>query len=159
MIKTKKGQAQSTQVRGAKRSGSSQLHPAFAEYTGEKPSFPEKSFNNIWASRTIFFPSVRVIRIKDKKAQVRKSVCNRNWPMGDKNITEQDPKLIKPIIKATPIKGHPQFICVYFSWEKNEELISDPTAGLHNLFSVILHSKFIEFFLIKHGPRNSHQTF
>lgn len=78
MIKTKKGQAQGTQVRGTKRSGISQLHPTFAEYTGEKQSFPEKSFNNIWASRTIFFLSVRVIRIKDKRAHVRKAVCNRN---------------------------------------------------------------------------------
>lgn len=71
MIPERKWQVKRTQVRGTERQDrASDTQPAFAKFTGEKQSLPEKPFDNMWASRTKFFPWIRV-RSK-KGTQVKK---------------------------------------------------------------------------------------
>lgn len=48
----------------------SDIQPAFAKFAGEKQSLPETPFDNMWASKTKFFPWIRVR--SEKGAQVKK---------------------------------------------------------------------------------------
>lgn len=71
MIPARKRQVQSTRLEGQKdKMGHLTAQPAFAKYTGEKQSLPQKPFDNIWASRTIIFPWI-IVRSK-KGVQVKK---------------------------------------------------------------------------------------
>lgn len=49
--------------------------------------------------------------------------------MGDQNTTEQDPEWIQSVIKATLIKGHPQFFVSLFVFllRRNVGLIPEPS--------------------------------